>query len=283
MTKKTEKRILEKVWQDWIANNFNRKCIKEDMLKVMLNAGISNDVAQYNLDNYKVLTSQQDVNKYLQEASYLFQHKNKLQTSDGKIMHIAMRNSAPDIALIVDFMSNEECDLLCSLSKDTLTKSTVVDDVTGEGVTHKHRTSEGTDFSLGENDLIRTIENRVSEITGQSIVNGEGIQILHYVKGAEYLPHYDYFPNNEGGRSNMEKGGQRIITLIIYLNDVEAGGATVFPEINLSVYPKKGAALYFSYCNSISQIDSLTLHGGAPIIQGEKWIATKWIREREYI
>jgi prolyl 4-hydroxylase len=111
---------------------------------------------------------------------------------------------------------------------------------------------------------------------------GEGIQILNYAGGGEYRPHFDYFPDNTGGRVHTAKGGQRTITVIMYLNDVKAGGATVLPDIKLSVYPKKGSALYFSYVNSKGQVDPLTLHGGSSVVEGEKWIATKWIRERVY-
>lgn len=112
--------------------------------------------------------------------------------------------------------------------------------------------------------------------------HGEGIQILNYANGGEYKPHFDYLPDNEGGQANMQKGGQRIITIIMYLNNVITGGATIFPEINLNIYPKKGSALYFSYYSTNGEVDPLTLHGGSPVIVGEKWIATKWIREQPY-
>lgn len=63
------------------------------------------------------------------------------------------------------------------------------------------------------------------------------------------------------------------------LNDVADGGETVFPEIGLSVVPRRGHAVYFSYCNSRNQVDPRTLHGGAPVRCGEKRIATKWLRQ----
>jgi prolyl 4-hydroxylase len=70
--------------------------------------------------------------------------------------------------------------------------------------------------------------------------------------------------------------------LILYLNDVDQGGETIFPSIHLSVVPKKGAAIYFEYCNAAGHVDPSTLHGGAPVLAGEKWIATKWMRQRKY-
>ncbi|MGQ0442335.1 MAG: 2OG-Fe(II) oxygenase [Methylophilaceae bacterium] len=281
--------ILDDQWQHWISENFLNGCNKAEMLKAMLDAGVPETVARYNLASYNTLGASVDANKlapinpFQPEASYLFQHNNKLVVKDGQIIHVAMRCHAPDIVLLDHFMTDTECDELCALSKSSLTKSTVVDDATGEGVKHAHRSSQGTHFTLGENALVSKIEARISEITGQPPINGEGIQILNYIDGGEYRPNFDYFPDTEGGRANMLKGGQRIITIIMYLNNVTAGGATIFPAINLSVFPKKGSALYFSYFNALGQVDPRTLHGGAPVIQGEKWIATKWIRENAYI
>lgn len=267
------------------------------MLNAMIKAGIAEDTARFNLTLYESntysnsttetsldkLPPRKILKKLHPEASYLFQHENNLQTADGQIMQVAMRCDAPDIVLLDHFMTASECDALCELSKDSLTKSTVVDDMTGDGVNHEARTSQGTYFTLGQNSLVEKIEARISEITGIPAINGEGIQILNYVNGGEYKPHFDYFPDNAGGRANMSKGGQRIMTIIMYLNDVKTGGATVFPEINLNIYPKKGSALYFSYCNSSDGVDPLTLHGGAPVIEGEKWIATKWLRQYAYL
>ena len=147
-------------------------------------------------------------------------------------------------------------------------------------MSHDGRTSEGMAFKLSETEVIKTIEHRIYELSNLPIENGEGIQVLHYPIGTEFRPHYDYFPENHlGSKEFLEQGGQRVATLVMYLNDVDEGGETVFPELNLSVYPKKGSALYFSYANSLGQLDEKTLHGGAPVVKGEKWIATKWIRK----
>ena len=265
------------------------------MYNTMIEAGIEKEAAHLNLDIYQAsqnpksgtidyarITSEQTPIKQPLPSSYLFQLENALQTSDGQVMQVIMRSTAPDVVLLDGFMSEAECDELCSLSKSTLTKSTVVDDKTGQGINHHARTSQGTYFSVGQNALVTKIERRISEITGTPVNHGEGIQILNYANGGEYKPHFDYFPNNDGGKANMQKGGQRIITIVMYLNNVKTGGATIFPEINLSIYPKKGSALYFSYYSANGKVDPLTLHGGAPVIEGEKWIATKWIRQNPY-
>jgi prolyl 4-hydroxylase len=107
----------------------------------------------------------------------------------------------------------------------------------------------------------------------------EDIHVLHYGKADEYKPHFDYF-SKDGELNQLGVAGQRVATAIIYLADVPAGGATVFPELKMSVLPKKGSVLFFSYANTHTrQLDPRSLHGGAPVLDGEKWIATKWFRE----
>jgi prolyl 4-hydroxylase len=107
------------------------------------------------------------------------------------------------------------------------------------------------------------------------------LQILHYAAGGEYQPHFDYFPpDQEGSMVHTSRGGQRVATLIVYLNDVESGGTTIFPEARVAVTARQGGAVYFRYMNGRGQLDPMTLHGGAPVTNGEKWIMTKWMRER---
>ncbi len=287
-------KILDKSWQDWIQRNYARGCLHDDMLDVMVKAGILESTARFNLasvSNHSSLASDSnatsvpissDLAGYVQESSHLFQHENTIVTRDGQAIQVAFRLDSPDIVVLDNFMTNEECDSLCDQSESTLTPSKVINDTTGDSIAHDARSSQGTYFSLGQTPLVQTIEARISEVTNTPVINGEGIQILNYMGGGEYRPHFDYFPNNDGGRAHTAKGGQRIITVIMYLNNVAAGGATIFPKLNLKIYPKKGSALYFSYFNSKAQVDPATLHGGAPVLEGEKWIATKWIREREY-
>ena len=169
------------------------------------------------------------------------------------------------------------------LAKPKLTRSTVVNAATGAYDVHEARTSRGAHFERGENELVRRIEARIADLTSLPIENGEPIQILHYMPGAEYKPHFDYFdPKLAGNEKVLAMGGQRIATLIMYLNDVESGGSTIFPDIGLDVLPHKGNAVFFAYSSERGELDARTLHGGSPVASGEKWIATKWIRLGPY-
>ena len=131
--------------------------------------------------------------------------------------------------------------------------------------------------------MVASIEQRIAHLLQWPLENGEGLQVLHYRQGGEYRPHFDYFsPEHVGSAKHLDQGGQRIATVIMYLNQVQEGGATIFPSINLSLSPKRGTAIYFSYCNSQGQVDPQTLHGGAPVLAGDKWIVTKWLRQKRY-
>jgi prolyl 4-hydroxylase len=212
----------------------------------------------------------------------LAESPNTIETTDRKV-DILFALNAPRIILFGGLLSHDECDQMVKLAEPKLTRSTVVNTVTGNYDVHPDRTSRGGHFQRGENALVKRIEARISDLVGFPVENGEPIQVLHYTPGAEYKPHFDYFdPKLPGNEKVLAMGGQRVATLIMYLNDVEAGGSTVFPEVGIDVLPKKGNAVYFAYTTEDNQLDARSLHGGSPVQAGEKWIATKWIRQRQY-
>lgn len=190
----------------------------------------------------------------------------------------------PRIFLVENFLTSVECDYLIQKARPELKRSTVVSPVNTSGEIHEHRTSKGMFFVRdGKDALITNIERRIAELTQIPEENGEGIQVLAYGHGEEYRPHWDYFDNsNEGGAFCYNRGGQRIATMIMYLENTEEGGETVFPQVNIKVKPMKGNAVLFFNCTPDGKEDPLTLHGGSPVIKGEKWIATKWIRKGEF-
>jgi prolyl 4-hydroxylase len=216
-------------------------------------------------------------------TAQLVEMPNTIETPDREIQML-FALEAPRVILFGNLLSDEECEALVELSRGKLQRSSVVNAETGHYDIHPHRTSSGTHFARGENELVSRIEQRIAELVQCPVERGEPIQVLHYQPGGEYRPHYDYFdPANKGNEAVLAHGGQRIATLIMYLNDVEAGGSTVFPEIGLDVLPRRGHAVYFAYCAEDGRLDARTLHGGSPVTAGAKWIATKWFRQRDYV
>lgn len=187
----------------------------------------------------------------------------------------------PRVVVFGDLLSAEECEELIGLAKPRLARSLTVATKTGGEEVNADRTSNGMFFQRGENELVRRIEQRIAALVNWPEENGEGLQILQYSPGAEYKPHYDYFdPVEPGTPTILKRGGQRVATLVMYLAEPEKGGGTVFPDVHLEVAPKRGNAVFFSYDRPHPSTRSL--HGGSPVLAGEKWIATKWLRERRF-
>jgi prolyl 4-hydroxylase len=190
-------------------------------------------------------------------------------------------HSAPRVYVIPNFLSSAECDHIIKEARPHLKASTVVDESQPlTSVLDPRRSSQGMFFPGNPKDkILRRIEKRIANLTGFPVENGEAIQVLHYDVGGEYQPHYDFFSTNTpGGISQLKRGGQRVATVIMYLNTPKEGGETIFPKAMLSITPKKGTALLFYNCTPDGKEDPMALHGGAPVKSGEKWIATKWIR-----
>jgi prolyl 4-hydroxylase len=187
----------------------------------------------------------------------------------------------PRVVVLGGLLSDEECDALIEAARPRMSRSLTVATRTGGEEINEDRTSQGMFFQRGENALVQRIEARIARLLHWPVENGEGLQVLQYVPGTEYKPHYDYFdPQEPGTPTILRRGGQRVGTVVIYLNEPEKGGGTTFPGVLFEVAPKRGNAVFFSY--ERPHPSTKTLHGGAPVIAGEKWIATKWLREREF-
>ena len=196
-------------------------------------------------------------------------------------------------------MAAEECDHLVKKATARLHRSGVVEEGGGDGVSDI-RTSDGMFFDRAEDPTIDAIENKVSEWTLIPPGNGEGFQVLRYQVtekgGQEYRPHFDYFFHAGG----IDNGGNRLATVLIYLNTVEEGGDTVFPNVKapesqtheagfshcasqgLAVRPRKGEAVAFWSLRTDGTLDKGSLHGSCPIIKGTKFAATKWYHVAHY-
>jgi prolyl 4-hydroxylase len=187
----------------------------------------------------------------------------------------------PRVVVFGNLLSPEECEGLIAAARVRLARSLTVETRRGGEVLNVDRTSEGMFFERGENEIVSRLEQRIAALLRWPVEFGEGLQILRYAPGAQYRPHYDYFdPGEPGTPTILKRGGQRVATLVMYLQEPEQGGATTFPDVGLEVAPVRGTGVFFSYDEPDPA--TRTLHGGAPVLAGEKWVATKWLREREF-
>jgi prolyl 4-hydroxylase len=278
----------------WIAHNLDRGCAAPDVVQAMRAQAMDPGVAQALVD--VVLQARRDglppprgdVELTLPEPGYRHETPRLaagplIRTFDRAVV-VALRVERPALALLESVLSPEDCAGFIELAHGRMRPSTVVDPATGRDVVAAHRSSEGLFLRPAETPFVARIERRLAELMNCPLRNGEGLQLLHYRRGAGSAPHFDFLtPGNATNDASLARSGQRVSSLVIYLNDVERGGATVFPEIGLAVTPRQGHAVHFEYANRHGDLDLLSVHAAAPVEAGEKWVLTKWMREREFV
>ena len=269
--------------RDWIIEQAKAGCRPEAVLASMCASGWNEDVAEQALE--ATLSTYLGAGKPIEvlpppvpvpepdlrgSPSSVYAHDRHIQ--------VLLTLARPRVVVFGGLLSEQECDAIVADARPQLARSETVDTDTGGSEVNASRTSRGMFFSRGQTPVCARIEARIAALLGWPVEKGEGLQVLHYRPGTEYKPHYDYFdPKQPGTASVLARGGQRVGSLVIYLSSPLRGGGTVFPEAGLCVAPIKGNAVFFSYDRPHPVTHSL--HGGAPVEAGEKWVATKWLRE----
>jgi prolyl 4-hydroxylase len=181
-------------------------------------------------------------------------------------------SSSPDVRLFRGLLSPSECDFLIEVAVPRFGPSVVVDPRTGQQVPNPVRTSDGAAFPLaGENPAMHALCCRLAAASGTDVGQGEPLQILRYSPGQEFRPHFD---------SIHDTDNQRILTFLVYLNDDFEGGETQFLATGLKVKGHKGDGLLFRNADDFGNPDPNAQHAGLPPITGEKFLASRWIRQR---
>ncbi|MBK1689200.1 2OG-Fe(II) oxygenase [Rubrivivax gelatinosus] len=265
----------------WILSQAEAGCRSEDLLASMIRSGWAEHVALAALEAVLAGQAAAPVVAAAVPDPMLDGAPNVLRAGDREVQVLAVM-SLPRVVVLGGLLSSQECDELVALARPRLARSETVENSTGGSEVNAARTSDGMFFERGETPLIERIERRIAELVRWPVERGEGLQVLHYRPGAQYKPHHDFFdPAHPGTASILRRGGQRVGTVVMYLNTPAGGGATTFPEVGLEVLPVKGNAVFFSYERPLAS--TRTLHGGAPVLDGEKWVATKWMREGVFV
>ena len=281
--------------RNWITDNLQRGNSPTAMIEALVNQKFEPKVARGLVDAFVSAHAAgappPEHTVKLDMAAPEYQYETP-RIAPGNVIHAAdaevrvlQRLERPVIVLLEGVLSDAECSDLIELARPRLRRSTVVDPGTGTNTVADYRNSEGMFFRLGETALIARLEQRFSALMNGPVENGEGLQLLRYGAGGDtFAPHFDFLiPSNATTSDSIARSGQRLSTLIVYLNDVPQGGETVFPAVGLSVTPRRGNAVYFEYTNSHMQVGQKSLHAGAPVARGEKWVVTKWMRARRFV
>lgn len=183
-----------------------------------------------------------------------------------------------EIWAIVDLFTPEECSRLIAV----IDQSAIPSEVLTHGQVGTWRTSSSGNVDAND-PFIQSIERRIDDVLGLPSIYGETMQGQRYEVGQEFKYHLDlfwtkadYWPDEAG------RGGQRSITAMAYLNDVEEGGATEFTQLGMAVTPKRGALLVWNNNLPDGLPNEKTMHAGAPVVRGVKYVLTKWYRSRQW-
>ena len=216
---------------------------------------------------------------------------------------VEMLSTTPRLLLVKNFMSKEECDKIIETAKPRLEHSTVAVVEGGKQDSkpdNQVRTSSTAWLNARSTGLklLDDITERVYELVKVPMDHAEDMQVLHYGYKQHYHAHHDFFDPNMYPTEEYKKGHNRMITVFMYLSDVEEGGETNFPystgekfvrsfdkcEMGLKVKPKLGDCIIFysmkaeAHRSEGNQLDNNSLHAGCDVLKGDKWSANYWIR-----
>ncbi len=188
----------------------------------------------------------------------------------------------PVVWVIDDFVTPEECAHIIELGEGRIERARV--SRLGSNTISARRTGSVGWVKHDETPVVAGVVGRVGELVGIPINHAESLQIVHYGVEQEYQAHYDAWDiMSDKGREKTRVGGNRAVTALIYLNDVEGGGGTGFPKLDLEVDPKPGRiCIFHDLIAGRSNRHRDALHGGLPVTAGEKWACNLWFRERPY-
>jgi prolyl 4-hydroxylase len=192
----------------------------------------------------------------------------------------------PWMLLFENAITNEEADRLIELGgklgyeRSSDVGERKVDGTYGQSVNNgRTSTNAWCVDACYEDPLAQSVMNRIVNITGIPEPNSENLQLLRYEKDQFYNVHTDYVDYQKERPS-----GVRILTFYFYLTDVEEGGGTSFPNVGLTVQPKRGQAVLWPSVldEDPNQGDRRTDHTALPVIKGVKYGANAWIHQRDF-
>ncbi|KAJ1472310.1 hypothetical protein T484DRAFT_1975626 [Baffinella frigidus] len=224
--------------------------------------------------------------------------------SKGKMEMLQMEASAPKkedmwvetvlleprVFLVHNILSLSECDHLIALAKRHGMQKALIQPYGESGLVESStRTNTAAWLNFKEDSVVASLEEKMAALTGTTPEQAENLQILHYAHGKEFKAHHDFFDPATDPPENFAQGGNRRYTFLVYLQTPEEGGGTKFMHPNVTIKADPGTAILFydmkDGCDDGTKaecVDRKSEHAGLPPIKGEKWVATKWIHERQY-
>lgn len=188
----------------------------------------------------------------------------------------------PRVLTVKSLLAPAVCHWLIARARERLRPAQVYDDATGGPTANNTRRNSAAEFALADMDLVLlAVRERLAAATGLPAEHMQGSQVLHYKVGERFTPHFDFLdPTVEGLARDIAARGQRVATVLVYLNDGLEGGETEFPLLNIRHRGALGDALVFFNVDADGEPDRRTLHAGLAPTAGEKWLLSQWVRDR---
>uniref|UniRef100_A0A3Q3JQ62 procollagen-proline 4-dioxygenase n=1 Tax=Monopterus albus TaxID=43700 RepID=A0A3Q3JQ62_MONAL len=180
----------------------------------------------------------------------------------------------PHIVRYHNIVSDKEMEKVKELAKPRVSQQTV------SHIISSCLSSVSAWLGAYEHPVVDQINQRIGDLTGLDVTTAEDLQVANYGVGGQYEPHFDFGRKDEPDAFEELGTGNRIATWLLYMSDVQAGGATVFTDIGVAVWPKKGSAVFWYNLHPSGEGDYRTRHAACPVLVGNKWVSNKWIHER---
>lgn len=186
---------------------------------------------------------------------------------------------APSARVFRNAFTEEECEYVIASSARLLAPSLVADPATGRSIQDEYRTSLTAIMAVADLDLALTMFNvRLARLAARPFETAEALGVLYYAPGKEYKPHFDWLPEGP----ERDRGGQRVTTALLFLNDRYDGGETHFLSPDIRFKGAVGDVLVFDNVLPGGEPDRDSRHAGLAVKSGVKWLGSTWYREKKY-
>lgn len=181
--------------------------------------------------------------------------------------------------VVSDLLTPTQCKQIMQFCEDKLVDSEVV------GGKHQHIRNSKQHWIPKTNELVKHIFEKVSYMFNIPIENAEDLQVVRYQPDQYYNEHHDSCcDDNEKCNEFTKRGGQRRLTVLIYLNNEFEGGYTKFKNLDIEMKAPTGSAIvFYPLTLNTNKCHPMALHAGMPVSKGEKWIANLWFRENKFV
>jgi prolyl 4-hydroxylase len=256
--------VVDKHWLGWLRERMQMGCDMTDSVLQLRQHGYSDEAI---LDAFEAVRPRGDA---LEQG---FMTPPLMQRAPPNLHRID--SDKLQLYTLDDFMTPGECQKLIALMNHHLRPSTL----SYASNDSAFRTSQTADLCHLKAPLALKIDDKICRTLGINVAYSEGIQAQRYDVGQQFKAHWDYFPPDTNIYQRFAGvRGNRTWTFMVYLNEVEEGGATRFTEIDLSIKPKLGMAVIWNSLHADGSPNTATMHAGEPVTKGHKLIITKWFR-----